>query len=41
VWRDPADPARIAAGFDLGDHQHGNDAGYQALADSIDLALFD
>jgi lysophospholipase L1-like esterase len=41
VWRDPQDPARIAAGFDLGDHMHGNDAGYKALADSIDLALFD
>jgi lysophospholipase L1-like esterase len=41
VWRDPEDPARIAAGFDLGDHMHGNDAGYRALADSIDLGLFD
>jgi len=41
VWRDPEDPARIAAGFDLGDHMHGNDAGYKALADSIDLGLFD
>jgi hypothetical protein len=30
-----------AARFDLGDHLHGNDAGYRALADSIDLALFD
>jgi hypothetical protein len=41
VWRDPEDPARVAAGFDLGDHLHGNDAGYRALADSIDLGLFD
>jgi lysophospholipase L1-like esterase len=41
VWRDPEDPARVAAGFDLGDHMHGNDAGYRALADSIDLGLFD
>ncbi len=41
VWSDPEDPARIAAGFDLGDHMHGNDAGYRALADSIDLGLFD
>lgn len=40
VWRDPEDPARIAARFDLGDHLHGNDAGYRALADSIDLGLF-
>lgn len=41
VWRDPEDPARIAAGFDFGDHLHGNDAGHRALADSIDLGLFD
>ncbi|MBK3567079.1 SGNH/GDSL hydrolase family protein [Streptomyces sp. MBT62] len=41
VWRDPEDPARIAPGFDLGDHMHGNDAGYRALADSIDLGLFE
>ncbi|WP_432825201.1 SGNH/GDSL hydrolase family protein [Dactylosporangium sp. CA-092794] len=41
VWRDPEDPARIAAGYDFGDHMHGNDAGYRALADSIDLGLFD
>lgn len=41
VWRDPQDPARITDAFDLGDHLHGNDLGYRALADSIDLALFD
>jgi lysophospholipase L1-like esterase len=41
VWRDPENPARIAAGFDLGDYLHGNDAGCRALADSIDLGLFD
>ena len=40
VWRDPENPDRIKRGFDLGDHLHGNDAGYRALADSIDLALF-
>lgn len=40
VWRDPTDQNRIAPAFDLGDHLHGNDAGYRALADSIDLALF-
>lgn len=39
-WRDPEDPARVAVGFDLGHHMHGNDAGYRALADSIDLGLF-
>jgi hypothetical protein len=41
VWRDPKDPAHVAAGFDLGDHMHGNDAGYRALTDWIDLGLFD
>lgn len=41
VWRAPEDPDRIKDGFDMGDHLHGNDAGYTALADSIDLSLFD
>jgi lysophospholipase L1-like esterase len=40
VWRDPARPSRIREDFDAGDHLHGNDAGYQALADSADLSLF-
>lgn len=40
VWRDPARPSRIREGFHVGDHLHGNDAGYRALADSIDLSLF-
>jgi lysophospholipase L1-like esterase len=26
--------------FDSGDHLHPNDAGYKAMADSIDLKLF-
>ncbi|MFB8085749.1 GDSL-type esterase/lipase family protein [Streptomyces sp. NPDC055992] len=41
VWRDPADPTRIRAGLHMGDHLHGNDAGYAALAESVDLSLFD
>ncbi|EMF28652.1 SGNH hydrolase [Streptomyces gancidicus BKS 13-15] len=41
VWRDPADSSRIRAGFHMGDHLHGSDAGYDALARSVDLALFD
>jgi lysophospholipase L1-like esterase len=41
VWRDPADPTRIRDDLQMGDHIHGNDAGYKALADSIDLSLFD
>ncbi|MEV4575108.1 SGNH/GDSL hydrolase family protein [Nonomuraea jabiensis] len=40
VWRDPDRPSRIREGFHAGDHLHGSDAGYQALADSIDLSLF-
>ncbi|MGW5693588.1 GDSL-type esterase/lipase family protein [Streptomyces asiaticus] len=41
VWRDPADPTRIRGDLHMGDYLHGNDAGYAALADSIDLSLFD
>ncbi len=40
VLRDPAKPARITEGLHSGDFLHGSDAGYRALADSIDLALF-
>ncbi len=40
VWRDPDHPGRIRDGFHEGDHIHGNDAGYTALADSVDLSLF-
>ncbi len=38
--RDPADPRQIAAGLHAGDHLHGSDAGYRAIARSIDLSLF-
>ncbi|GAA0408811.1 hypothetical protein Acor_75150 [Acrocarpospora corrugata] len=40
VWRDPAHPSRIREDFHAGDHLHGSDAGYRALADSVDLSLF-
>jgi lysophospholipase L1-like esterase len=40
VVRDPANPAAIAPDFDPGDHLHLNDAGYEAVANSIDLSLF-
>ncbi|MGW4062638.1 SGNH/GDSL hydrolase family protein [Amycolatopsis sp. NPDC004747] len=40
VWRDPEHPSRIRAEFHSGDFLHGSDAGYRALADSIDLSLF-
>jgi lysophospholipase L1-like esterase len=38
--RDSADPKRIRAEFDPGDHLHPNDAGYEAMANAIDLAIF-
>ncbi|MER6943838.1 SGNH/GDSL hydrolase family protein [Nonomuraea sp. NPDC000554] len=34
---DPADPDRIRPAFDSGDHLHPNPAGYQAMADALDL----
>ena len=37
VVRDPDNPKHIKAEFDSGDHLHPNDAGYIAMADSIDL----
>jgi len=40
VWRDPAKPSQIRDGWHMGDHLHGSDAGYKALAESIDLGLF-
>jgi len=38
---DPSDPLALAPQFDSGDHLHPNDAGYAAMGNSIDLALFD
>ena len=35
--RDPSRPSRLRAEFDSGDHLHPGDAGYRAMADSIDL----
>jgi lysophospholipase L1-like esterase len=40
VVRDPQQPTRLLPAFDPGDHLHINDAGFAAMADSIDLALF-
>jgi lysophospholipase L1-like esterase len=37
---DPTHPEALPPAIDSGDHLHPNDAGYQALADSIDLKLF-
>jgi lysophospholipase L1-like esterase len=40
VMRDPSQPTQIKDGFHFGDHLHGSDAGYAAMAAAIDLALF-
>jgi hypothetical protein len=39
VLRDPSHPSRLLPALDSGDHGHPTDAGYQALADAIDLKL--
>jgi lysophospholipase L1-like esterase len=39
VMRDPADPLRLNPAYDSGDHLHPNDAGYQAMADAINLNM--
>ncbi len=36
--RDPADPRRLLPAYDGGDHLHLSPAGYQAMADAVDLA---
>jgi lysophospholipase L1-like esterase len=38
--RDPDHPTKILAKYDPGDHLHLNAAGYQAVANTIDLSLF-
>ena len=40
VTRDSANPNRMRAEFDSGDHLHPNNTGYKAMADAIDLSLF-
>jgi lysophospholipase L1-like esterase len=40
VMRDPAQPSRMLAKYDSGDHLHPNDAGYKVMADAIDVTLF-
>ena len=39
--RDPVHPTRMLPVYDSGDHLHPNDAGYQAMANAINLGLFD
>ena len=38
--RDPSHPMRMLPAYDSGDHLHPNDAGYQAMANAVDLELF-
>ena len=40
AFRDPAKPTQMATPLQAGDHLHGSDAGYEAVAKSIDLKLF-
>ncbi|GAA2071327.1 SGNH/GDSL hydrolase family protein [Actinomadura alba] len=39
VLRDPAQPQRMRAAYDSGDHLHPKDAGYAAMAAAVDLRL--
>jgi len=39
--RDPANPTKFNPTYDSGDHLHPNNAGYEAMAASIDLKLFE
>jgi lysophospholipase L1-like esterase len=39
VIRDPEHPSRMKAIYDSGDHIHPNDAGYQVMANAIDLNM--
>jgi lysophospholipase L1-like esterase len=37
--RDPQDPSKLRAEYDVGDHLHLNPTGYRALADAVPAAL--
>ena len=38
--RDPTDPERLLPDYDSGDNLHPNDAGYAAMAETIELSIF-
>lgn len=40
ITRDPQNPQQFNPQYDSGDHLHPNDAGYKAMGEGIDLALF-
>ncbi|CAM3150584.1 SGNH/GDSL hydrolase family protein [Asticcacaulis taihuensis] len=39
--RDPVQPDRLSSAYDSGDHLHPSSAGYQAMAEAVDLKLFE
>lgn len=39
--QDPNQPERMLPAYDSGDHLHPNDSGYEAMAQSVDVNLFD
>jgi lysophospholipase L1-like esterase len=38
--RDTGDPKKFKPEFDPGDHLHPNNAGYEAMANAVDLSIF-
>jgi len=40
VTRDPVAPTKLLPAYDSGDHLHPGDAGYKAMGEAVDLALF-
>jgi lysophospholipase L1-like esterase len=38
--RDPAQPQKLAAAYDSGDHLHPSDAGYKAMSNAFQLSMF-
>jgi lysophospholipase L1-like esterase len=40
VTRDPNAPSKFLPAYDSGDHLHPGDAGYKAMGEAVDLALF-
>jgi lysophospholipase L1-like esterase len=41
AMKDATDPLMMSPSYDSGDHLHPNDAGYEVMANAIDLALFE
>jgi lysophospholipase L1-like esterase len=40
ITRDPANPTKFLPAYDSGDHLHPGDAGYKAMGEAVNLALF-